>query len=253
MKLKLQITLLTVLAVFMSCSEDSATDEFNAANQNASVKLITNLSVVSAQDASENQSVTINYNGNNQVANITDGVETSILVYDNDNLTNVTGEGETLNVEELYQSPYDAFETGEVLQYDSNMNPVSIRFLEEEFDFFNNTMNVVEYYAEIEYDATPNPFFYTLEAAGIIDVLDNVDLNFSMDVQAPEIVQARLLLPTNNIKKITYKDEDLTPIYQIVANYVYDAQNYPSTGTVTSTDLGDDSVSVYTTTFTYMD
>ena len=253
MKLKLQVTLLTVLAVFMSCSEDSATDEFNAANQNASVKLITNLSVVSAQDASENQSVTINYNGNNQVANITDGVETSFLVYDNDNLTNVTGEGETLNVEELYQSPYDAFETGEVLQYDSNMNPVSIRFLEEEFDFFNNTMNVVEYYAEIEYDATPNPFFYTLEAAGIIDVLDNVDLNFSMDVQAPEIVQARLLLPTNNIKKITYKDEDLTPIYQIVANYVYDAQNYPSTGTVTSTDLGDDSVSVYTTTFTYME
>ncbi|MFQ3238729.1 MAG: hypothetical protein ACI9NI_001018 [Olleya marilimosa] len=253
MKLKLQITLLTVLAVFMSCSEDSATDEFNQANQNASVKLITNLSVVSAQDASENQSVTINYNGNNQVANITDGVETSFLVYDNNNLTNVTGEGETLNVEELYQSPYDAFETGEVLQYDSNMNPVSIRFLEEEFDFFNNTMNVVEYYAEIEYDATPNPFFYTLEAAGIIDVLDNVDLNFSMDVQAPEIVQARLLLPTNNIKKITYKDEDLTPIYQIVANYVYDAQNYPSTGTVTSTDLGDDSVSVYTTTFTYME
>lgn len=253
MKLKLQITLLTVLAVFMSCSEDSATDEFNAANQNASVKLITNLSVVSAQDASENQSVTINYNGNNQVANITDGVETSFLVYDNNNLTNVTGEGETLNVEELYQSPYDAFETGEVLQYDSNMNPVSIRFLEEEFDFFNNTMNVVEYYAEIEYDATPNPFFYTLEAAGIIDVLDNVDLNFSMDVQAPEIVQARLLLPTNNIKKITYKDEDLTPIYQIVANYVYDAQNYPSTGTVTTTDLEDDSVSVYTTTFTYMD
>lgn len=253
MKLKLQVTLLTVLAVFMSCSEDSATDEFNAANQNASVKLITNLSVVSAQDASENQSVTINYNGNNQVANITDGVETSFLVYDNNNLTNVTGEGETLNVEELYQSPYDAFETGEVLQYDSNMNPVSIRFLEEEFDFFNNTMNVVEYYAEIEYDATPNPFFYTLEAAGIIDVLDNVDLNFSMDVQAPEIVQARLLLPTNNIKKITYKDEDLTPIYQIVANYVYDAQNYPSTGTVTSTDLGDDSVSVYTTTFTYME
>lgn len=253
MKLKLQITLLTVLAVFMSCSEDSATDEFNAANQNASVKLITNLSVVSAQDASENQSVTINYNGNNQVANITDGVETSILVYDNDNLTNVTGEGETLNVEELYQSPYDAFETGEVLQYDSNMNPVSIRFLEEEFDFFNNTMSVVEYYAEIEYDATPNPFFYTLEAAGIIDVLDNVDLNFSMDVQAPEIVQARLLLPTNNIKKITYKDEDLTPIYQIVANYVYDAQNYPSTGTVTSTDLEDDTISVYTTTFTYME
>ena len=253
MKLKLQITLLTVLAVFMSCSEDSATDEFNAANQNASVKLITNLSVVSAQDASENQSVTINYNGNNQVANITDGVETSFLVYDNNNLTNVTGEGETLNVEELYQSPYDAFETGEVLQYDSNMNPVSIRFLEEEFDFVANTMSVVEYFAEIEYDATPNPFFYTLEAAGIIDVLDNVDLNFSMDVQAPEIVQARLLLPTNNIKKITYKDEDLTPIYQIVANYVYDAQNYPSTGTVTSTDLEDDSVSVYTTTFTYME
>tara|TARA_R110000751_G_scaffold146601_1_gene250708 strand:- start:135211 stop:135972 length:762 start_codon:yes stop_codon:yes gene_type:complete len=253
MKLKLQITLLTVLAVFMSCSEDSATEEFNQANQNASVKLITNLSVVSAQDASENQSVTINYNGNNQVANITDGVETSILVYDNDNLTNVTGEGETLNVEELYESPYDAFETGEVLQYDSNMNPISIRFLEEEFDFVANTMSVVEYFAEIEYDATPNPFFYTLEAAGIIDVLDNVDLNFSMDVQAPEIVQARLLLPTNNIKKITYKDEDLTPIYQIVANYVYDAQNYPSTGTVTSTDLEDDSVSVYTTTFTYME
>lgn len=252
MKLKLQITLLTVLAVFMSCSDDSATDEFNAANQNAAVKLVTNVSVISAQDALENKSITVNYNANNKVSNITDGVETSVLVYDNNNLTNVTGQGETLNVEELYESPYDAFETGEVLQYDSNMNPVSIRFLEEEFDFFNNTMTVVEYFAEIEYDQTPNPFFHTLDAAGIISVLDDVELNFSMDVQAPEIVQARLLLPTNNIKKITYKDENLTPLYNIVANYVYDAQNHPSTGTITSTDLEDDSVSVYSTTFTYM-
>lgn len=253
MKLKLQITLLTVLAIFTGCSDDSTTEEFNAANENAAVKLITNLHVVSAEDAEDSASITINYDANNRVSNVTDGDETSVLVYSNDNLTNVTADGDALNVEELYESPYDAFETGEVMEYDSNMNPVSIKFFEEDYDFSTNTSTLIEYYAEIEYDDAPNPFFYTLEAAGIIAVLDNVELNFSMLMDAPEIVQARMLLPTNNIKKITYKDSDLTPMFEIVADYVYDSENYPSTGTVTSTDLEDDSISVISTTFTYME
>ena len=250
MKLKFLPSLLLALTLITSC-DDSSSDEFNDANGDVAQKLIESITVVSAQDATENETVTINYDANDRVSSVTDGIETSILVYDNNELTNVTGSGETLNVEELYEAPYDAFETGEVVEYDNNGNPVNIRFFEEEYDYMTDTYDILEYYAEVSYDDAPNPFFYTLEAAGIIDVLDDVELNFSMDIQSPEIVQARMLLPVNNISSIVYKDADQTPLFEINADYVYDTDNYPSTATVTGTDLQENETSVFTATFVY--
>ncbi len=250
MKLKFLPSLLLALTLFTSC-DDSSSDEFNDANGDVAQKLIESITVVSAQDATENETVTINYDANDRVSSVTDGIETSILVYDNNELTNVTGSGETLNVEELYEAPYDAFETGEVVEYDNNGNPVKIRFFEEEYDYMTDTYDIVEYYAEVFYDNAPNPFFYTLDAAGIIDVLDDVELNFSMDIQSPEIVQARMLLPVNNISKIVYKDTDQIPLYEMDADYVYDEDNYPSTATITGTDLTDGETNVYTAAFVY--
>jgi hypothetical protein len=201
-KQKSLVALLFISLFTLSCSEDSATDEFNDANGNVQVKLIESISFVSAQDSQENKNILFSYTSNGLLNTITDGIETSIFVYDNNNdLSNITGEGDNLNIEELYESPYDAFETGEVIEYDDNGNPRKIEFYEEEYDSNSNSNITKVYTAEVSYDDTHNPYFYTLEAGGIIEVLDGVQLNFSMNPQIPEIVQARLLFPLNNLSQ----------------------------------------------------
>ena len=128
---KLIYLFLTVLIVACS-SDDSATDEFNQANGNVQVKLIQSISIVSAQDSQENKNISFSYTSDGFLNTLSDGIDTSIFVYDdNDDLSNITGGGnDNLNIEELYESPYDAFETGEVILYDNNGNPKKIEFYE---------------------------------------------------------------------------------------------------------------------------
>ncbi|WP_212745825.1 hypothetical protein [Winogradskyella algicola] len=255
-KFLLPIAFLFLIALF-GCSE-SASDEFDDANPDAVARYIETISVVSAQDASENTTVTVNYDANGRVSSVTDGVDTSLFVYSNGELSNITGQGDNLNVEELYESPYDAFETGIVNQYDSNGNPVNITFYEYEYDWQTDTEDQVEYTAQITYDSNPNPYFYTLDAAGIIDAMDQVDLNFSMNVSNPEIIQARALLPLNNVSSITYRDEDGNVVYEIEADYVYNSDDYPTSATVTGTSYDEDydgnpvsETGVFSATYTY--
>lgn len=245
------------LIVLLGCS-DSSSDEFNDANPDAVARYIETISIVSAQDASENTTITVNYDANGRVSNVTDGVDTSLFVYSNGELSNISGQGENLNVEELYESPYDAFETGIVNQYDSNGNPVNITFYEYEYDWQTDTEEQVAYTAVVSYDSNPNPYFYTLDAAGIIDALDQVDLNFSVNVTSPEIIQARALFPLNNVSSITYRDEDGNVVYEIEADYVYNSVDYPTSATVTGTSYDEDfngnsisETSIYSATYTY--
>ena len=172
------ISLLCALILTFSCSDDSVTDEFNNANGNVQEKLIKSISIISAQDSQENKNIILSYTSDGQLNTITDGIETSIFVYENSELTNITGGGDNLNIEELYESPYDAFETGDVLVYDDNGNPKKIEFYEEEYEFNSGTYITKIYTADISYDNTHNPYFYTLEAGGFIEVLDGVQLNF---------------------------------------------------------------------------
>jgi len=247
--------LLLLIMLLASCSDETLTDEFNDANgndnENNSGVLITKVEVVSIQDPLENQIVFINYDGDDRVSSVSNGGESSVLVYNNGELTNVTNQGETLNVEELYNSPYDAFETGQVLEYDNNGNPIKVMFFEEEYDENTNTYSQVEYTAEFYYDDEPNPYFYTLDAAGVIDVLDDVQLNFSINPQSPDLVQARMLFPLNNINRIVYKDEFSAVLFEILADYVYNDDNHPSTATVTGSDAVNNETSVYTVAYTY--
>jgi len=245
---KLFLIALSVSLFFTSCSDDDSTE-----NNSSTVKLIETLSVTSQQEDEEDVMVTINYDENDVVTSATNGEETIAMVYDvNGNLTNITGGGsDPLNIEEAYESPYDAFETGEVVEYDNNGNPIEILFFEEEYDWDTDSYIIYEYTAEVAYDSQPNPYFNTLDAAGIIDVLDNIQLNFSMDVTAPELVQARMLLPVNNVSGIIYKDEEGNEVFRIDANYVYDADNYPTSALVTSTDVESNEVSIYNGTYTY--
>lgn len=261
MKLKFLSILSLALLGFTSCGDDSTTDDFMDGNPDAVARLITSISVVSAQDASENTTITVNYDTNNRVTSVTDGEESAILAYENDDLANVASDGENFAVEELYESPYDAFETGEVINYNSDGNPVDLRFFETEYDWETNSDITTEYRAEIQYDNKPNPYFYTIQAAGGIEIMDNVELNFSANPAAPEIVQARMLFPSKNIKKIIYSDLDGNILAEVVADFVYNSDNYPTSGTITSTDYTDDEgegeeeedeVNIFSITYTYM-
>ena len=248
--------LILVLVLITSCSEDSVTDEFNDANNNdngtVASKLITKITGTSVQNPTENISIFVSYDANDRVSSVSDGTDASVLVYNNGNLSTITSTGETpFNVEELFVSPYDAFEAGQVSEYDNNGNPIKLTFLEEEYDYNTGTYYTVEYTAEISYDSEPNPYFYTLQAAGIIEVLDDVELNFSLDQQSPEIVQARALFPLNNIKRIIYKDENNIVLLEIAVDYVYNDVDHPITATVTTTLPADNEINVYTLAYTY--
>lgn len=223
------------LLINTSC-EKSVSQEFEEINGNVETKLVKSIAVTHAENPSENRNIIFTYDNDNRLSTFSDGINSNIFVYENGSLSNISGQQEVSNAEELYQSPYDAFETGEVTENDDNGNPRIIIFFEEEYNNSTNNYDIVEYKAEFSYDNKPNLYYYTLEAAGIIEVLDRVSFNFSPVLQSQDIVQARTLLPLNNITKIIYKDDKGDLIFSINIDYVYDEQNYPTSATITSSD-----------------
>ncbi|MEJ1222787.1 hypothetical protein [Sediminicola sp. 1XM1-17] len=220
----------SMLLILGSCSKESASDEFEQANGKVAEKLVTRMDITSAQDSDDNGALFINYDSKNRVSSFTDGNDSTILVYEDDELSTISGGSEPMQTSEFYQMPYDIFQFGEVVEFDSNKNPSVIRLLEEDYNG-----NVYEYKVEISYDPTPNPFFYTLKAAGVIDVLDKVQFNLSMSPQSPDLIQARKLLPLNNIKKIVVTDVERGKItYQLVGDYIYDEDDYPTSASFTA-------------------
>jgi hypothetical protein len=248
------IPFICALTFITSCSEDSVTDEFSDVNGNVQEKLIKSVTVISDQDAEENKEIVLSYTTDRQLNTITDGSDTSIFIYEDTGLSTITGGGsDNLNIEELYESPYDAFESGDVLVYDDNGNPKKIEFYEEEYDYNTGTEIIKVYTADISYDTKHNPYFYTLKSGGIIDVLDGIQLNFSMSPQAEEIVQARMLFPSKNPSQIIYKNQEGETLFTINANYTYDNANYPTSAIVTAVSLEDSEQSTFSALFEYVD
>ena len=250
---KLLYLFLTLLIV--ACSGDSVSEEFDNTNGNVQEKLISSIALISNQDSQENGVISLSYNSDGSLNTINNGTETQIFIYnDNNELTNVSGGGDNLNVLELYESPYEVFETGEVVVYDDNGNPQEIEFYEEEPVYVGGFISYYVtkiYTAEITYDNTHNPYFYTLKAAGIIGVLDGVQLDIGVNAQLPEIVQARMFFPLNNPSRINYKNEEGQILFTTNVNYVYDDENYPTSATITNVE--NDEVTTYSEIFQYVD
>lgn len=243
MKKKLILASL-LTAVFMSSCSDSASDEFDNGNGNAVAKYIKTIRVTPTDGSQDPSNLVVSYDSAGRVTSVTDGVESSFFVYENNNLANVTGDGEPFAINELYQAPYQAYDIGEVLNYDSKGNPTDIRLFQE-----NYMGEIEEFTAKVTYDAAPNTFFYTLKAAGIIDVLDNVELNLNMQSLPQEIVEARLLLPVNNPTKVVIKDATGAVVSTTRTDYVYTSDNYPTSATITETS--EDGVSITAVAYTY--
>jgi len=221
-----------------SCSKSSE-DEFNDSNGDVTQKYIKHFQII--DNTNENISYTVNYGTGDKVSSITDGNTNTFLNYDeSNNLNSIVDDNETFDIDELYQSPYDAFETGNVLEYDDKANPIKIEVYEDGYGSDILIGNII-------YDPNPNPFFYTLKAAGIIDVLDRVDLNFGYS--NPSIIKARLLLPYNNIRTMIFKDASGITKYEVQIEYNYDDDKYPISANVNT--LSQNESSTYTLFYTY--
>ncbi|TKD60488.1 hypothetical protein [Flavobacterium sp. ASW18X] len=239
-------------AFIFSCEKDTVSEEFDNANGDVQEKKLESVAVSSVKDPQENSLITLTYNANGSLSTINTGEDASLFVYEGEELTNVTSGEDNLAVEELYQSPYDAFETGDVKLYDANGNPSLIEFFEEDFNYDNSEYEMMIYTAEITYDEAPNPFFYTLKAAGLVSILDNIDLNFSGNAQSTELLKARELFPLNNPSQIIYKNPEGEIEYTIKMDYEYDAANYATKATVTSSG-SDNATEIYEVVFTYVE
>ena len=246
-----QILLFSSIAILNFSCDDSTSDEFEEVNGNVETKLISSINVGSAENSDDNTSIIFSYNSEQQLNSIFDGTETTNFIYEDGDLSNVSGNVDNGNVEELYDSPYDAFETGQVEEYDDNGNPSVIKFIEYDYDYMTGEEEVVYYTAEISYDDKPNPFYKTAEAAGLIDVMDQIRLNFAAAPQAEEIVRAKALFPNNNLSQVLYKNEEGEIEYTINMSYTYDG-DYPTTATVSTVSEHSDENETYVTTFSYV-
>jgi hypothetical protein len=250
--------ILFTISIAISCSEENVSDVFEEVNGDVAIKLMESISVSDTEDSSDNTTVTMYYTNDGKLNTISDGNQTNVFVYDNDNkLTRITSDGDNLNMEELYESPYDAFDTGEVVEYDDNNNPKKIEFLveeciEDDYDYCYDEYEIKIYTAELSYDDAHNPFYHTFNAGGIIDVLDNVELNFGSS-QSPEIVKVKDLFPMNNLSQIIYKNEEGEQLVSLNINFSYDDENYPTSATITAVDIEESEQSVYSVIFTYID
>ncbi|WP_340157369.1 hypothetical protein [uncultured Maribacter sp.] len=245
------LLLFSSVAILNFSCDDSTSDEFEEVNGKVETKLISSIDVASAENSDDSSSIIFSYNSELQLNSIFDGTETTNFIYEDGNLANVSGNVDNGNVEELYESPYDAFETGQVEEYDDNGNPSVIKFIEYDYDYMTGEEEVVYYTAEISYDDKPNPFYKTAEAAGLIDVMDQIRLNFAAAPQAEEIVRAKALFPNNNPSQVLYKNEEGEIEYTINMSYTYDG-DYPTTATVSTVSEYSDENETYVTTFSYV-
>lgn len=244
MKTKLFFALSLFSSVALtSCSGDSS-DDFEDSNGNVAHKYITNITTVPSGGSGDTRVFNVIYNNEGKVVQTTEGAESSTFYYQGGNLDHISGHNDVLAVTDMLASPYEAYEYGRVLQYDNNGNPIKVQLFKR--DYYGDIIE--EFEGEITYENKPNPFFFTLEAAGLIDVLDDMDLNFSLVPQSEELVKAKTLLPVNNPKKVVVKNLQGQIQRTVVATYQYDSDNYPTSALVvdSSAEYG-----VYTNTVMY--
>ncbi len=232
--LKYVFTIGLGMTLLTACSS-SVSDDFEEINEGVKKKRLKTITATNQEN--ETMTAQFMYNSENKLMSLsgTDNEGGGTLInYNNDgNTITVNEEGnasESFSIEKLYESPYDAYETGEVLEYDSNKNPGKVLFKQEVYDWETGTYNIENYIAEMFYDEKPNMYFSTLEAAGIIEVLDGVDISFGVSPQAAEIVKARALFPVNNLTKVIYKDADENVKGTLTIDYTYDEDGYPIKG-----------------------
>ena len=106
--------------------------------------------------------------------------------------------------------------------------------------------------AIITYDNAPNPYFYTLDAAGLIDAMNLIDVSFSLNALPEELVKFRNLFPNNNPSRIVGINEEGDTTAVVDISYNYDEDNYPTSSNTVVNDIKHDETQTFVTTYTYV-
>lgn len=209
--------------LLVSCNKKD--DDFNDANGSVVKKYISQVTVHNQTNGSTNIA-TVSYDSKGKVTSVSEGSQTKYFSYDdNRNLERVSGNGEKLERGEVVGEIQNAYEIGNVLQFDNKGNPTVLELYDKDYSYGSDTT----YIATLTYDDKPFTCYYTLDAAGIIDVLYDVRLQFHM----PEkIRKARELLPLNNPIKGIVKDKQGNEVLRVTVDYHYDKDNYPDTASM---------------------
>ncbi|MEJ4089886.1 hypothetical protein [Galbibacter orientalis] len=217
---------LVCITLATSCSKDSE-DEFKETNGNdVKKKYLTSIKVIDDSNLDEGINTTFSYDADGKLNTVSDEDGSVVFKYSTSGkLETITGNNtdDNISISEFYQAPYNAFEIGQVTEYDKNGNPTKIRV----YDGEDNGESIF-YDGEITYDSNPNFFFYTLEAGGILEVLDRVDLNFSLVPTNQALTKAKALIPYNNPTSMIFKDASTgTVSFTSQVKYTYDEDKYP--------------------------
>ena len=208
----------------VACSTND--DGFDDANGNVAKKYVTK--IITQTDGTTTVSDVVYNNDGKVISASSDGDVKYFSYHDDGRLKKISGGGDNFMTSEIINEIHSAYEIGDVLQYDANGNPTIL----ELYDLDDNG-NQVTHIANLSYDNIPFTFYYTLDAAGIIAVLNDVRLQFYMPT---EIVMAKKLLPVFNPINAVIKNSLNQEIGSIAVNYTYDSDNYPTNATVISID-----------------
>ena len=217
-------------ALFGCGNDDDIEDTVNAANGVTTNKQYLARTIVEADGEAE--SVSFNYDGNDKVLSISSGGEAMTMQYEatgEEKLTSITGDGDVMMTSEVTSEVYEAYEIGEVLTFDSKGNPSELELKNED-----DPSTFIK--AVITYDNNPNAYYSTLEAAGLIDLFDDIRFQFA---PSGDIQTMRKLVAVNNPTSIVIT-ADNTQLATVTISYTYDSNNYPTSATLVAVnDDGD--------------
>jgi YD repeat-containing protein len=211
------ILLISISLFLFSCEKDSLDEGFENANPNVKEKLIKQFELFSDDWSDADGTTRINYNSENIITSITSEGSTQFFYYDDfGNLDSITGDSDGFFIDQIFEEIGDsavaAYKWGDVLKYDDKGNPEEVELLRGSLDIPYSPFGGIDEHsiAYISYDPIPNPFYYSLKAGGIIDVLNNIYLDFGYGPKELIIAKKMLLFNFPNlimVKKISGSTE----------------------------------------------
>lgn len=250
MKKIIYSALVALAFVGVSCSSDdnsSNDDNDGGVKPNVNIKYLTQVSGYDITEPNDKETAIFGYNVENKLIKVNvlkpfeeerKDVQYDVIYGKDGRLEKVSEGAQQTFITTVLGRKDDAYTIGKVLEYDKRNNPIKLMVYYDDIRWVKNG----KYYEEIkeikqgivtiQYDDKPFFMFHTLRSAGIIDALDGVNLNFSAPTQAPQLMLAKELLPTNNATLFIFKNEEGVEIVKTDIKYVLDKENYPISASI---------------------
>lgn len=240
-RIVLGVFALSVLS-FVGCSSDDNNSSIPKPNEH--VKYLATITGYDVEDISEKLVTTFSYSDKNKLVSLksyevgyeTDSDAVSFTYGQDGRLENVSDGAEVTLISSILPYKDEAYKIGKVLTYDSNANPSILQVYYEEYNEKTHKNETKQGTITIKYDNKPFFAFHTLRAAGIIQALDGVKLNFNAPTEAPQLKLAKELLPNTNPINVVFTLEDGTEVTSSTITYTYDNEGYPTEFTVVQVD-----------------